>query len=129
MADVMPMQRPAPNPVMERVMGNQGPAVAPQQNHGNVAAAMQMVKTGIEALQKALPMIPMGSPLHQKILSTVKDLSKETTEGGDNQALQMQSLIQMLRQKSQEQPMSALGKLMPGAGGAQPPAMPQPAAA
>jgi hypothetical protein len=104
----------------------------PQGNQGNAAAAMQDVQNAVKMLEKALPMIPMGSPLHEKIHKVTLELSKELTSGQENPALQLQSLVQMMRQSAQSQPMNALGRMYPGAGANTPPATggaptPQPA--
>jgi len=121
-----------PPPAMAAAPAHTGPATMPQGNPGNVAAAMMQVKNAVEMLQKALPSIPMGTPLHEKVLKVTGELVKELSEGGqggENQALQLQSLVQMLRSSQQQQPLSALSKLYPS----QPPspALPQasPAAA
>ena len=88
-----------------------GSGSVPQANHGNQAQAMIAVQNAVKMLEQALPMIPMGSPLHEKIHKVALELSKELTQGEDNPALQMQSLVQMMRHASQQQPMNALSKL------------------
>jgi hypothetical protein len=72
---------------------------------------MLSVRNAVKMLEQALPLIPMGSPMHEKIHKVALELSKELTQGEENPALQMQQLVQMMRQASQQQPMSALGKL------------------
>ena len=99
---------PAPKPAAPAGMG---PATMPQGNQGNQVAAMQMVQNAVKMLEQALPMIPMGSPMHEKIHKVALDLSKEIGQGKENPALQIQSLIQMMRQAGQQQPMSALSKM------------------
>lgn len=110
----MPGQAPAPSPAIAGAPPHAGPATMPQANQGNLAAAMQKVRIGMKALEEALPMIPMGSPLHSKIHKVALDLAKDLPQGDENPALQLQSLVQMLRNSSQQQPMNALSKLMPG---------------
>jgi hypothetical protein len=85
---------------------------------------MMQVKNAVEMLQKALPSIPMGTPLHEKVLKVTGELAKELSQtgGGENQALQLQSLVQQLRSQSQQQPLAALSKLYPSQPGS--PAMP-----
>jgi hypothetical protein len=56
----------------------------------------------------------------QKVTS---ELVKELSQGDENQALQLQSLVQMMRSQSQQQPMSALSRLYPSQ--PQSPALPQ----
>lgn len=122
----IPGMPPSPSPMAP---ANAGPAVMPQGNPGNSALAMVDIQNAVKMLEKSLPMIPMGSPLHTKILTVVKDLAKELGEGGSqpqNQGLNIQSLMQMLKSSAQQPGMGALAKMMPGAGGQTPPAMPQP---
>ncbi len=114
-------------PQLSPAGANAGPAVAPQGNQGNTAAAMLDVQNAIKMLEKSLPMIPLGSPLHTDILNVTKTLSKHITPspGGGGSALELQSLVQMAKQAAQAQPMSALSRLFPSAGGNTPPALPQ----
>lgn len=111
----MPLQMPnAPSPAAPppgAAPAHAGPGTMPQGNQGNQAAAMMSVRNAVKMLEQALPMIPMGSPLHEKIHKVALDLSKELTQGEENPALQLQSLVQMMRSASQQQPMSALSKL------------------
>ena len=117
-----PAPQPATPPGIRQAPPGVGPATAPQGNQGNTAAAMQDIRNAVKMLEKSLPMIPMGSPLHEKIHKVTLDLSKELTQGDENPALQLQSLVQMLRSQQQSQPLSALSRLYPGAQGNTPPA-------
>lgn len=113
-------------PSMAPAAPNMGPGVAQQGNQGNSAAAMIEVTNAVKMLEKALPMIPMGSPIHEKILNFSRDIAKNLTSGDDNQALQINSLIQMARQAAQQAPVSRLAQMFPSGAGAQgAPAMPQ----
>lgn len=108
---------------------NIGPATAPQPNAGNQAAAMNDLRNALSMMEKALPAIPLGSPLHSEILSLTSKLAKHLAPGDGNQGLELQSLLQMARQASQGGPMAALAKMgAPDGGGAAPPAMPAPPA-
>lgn len=108
----MPGQAPAaPTPPPGAAPGHAGPATMPQGNQGNQAKAMLDIRNAVKMLEQALPMIPMGSPLHEKIHKVALDLSKELTQGDENPALQMQQLVQMMRSASQQQPINALSKL------------------
>lgn len=108
----MPGQSPAAAPPAPGgAPAHAGPGTMPQGNHGNQAAAMMSVRNAVKMLEQALPMIPMGSPLHEKIHKVALDLSKEMQQGEENPALQLQSLVQMMRSASQQQPMNALSKL------------------
>lgn len=125
--------QPQMPPTVAPAAAHAGPATMGQGNPGNVASAMMQVKNAVEMLQKALPSIPMGTPLHEKVLKVTSELAKELSQtgGGENQALQLQSLVQQLRSQSQQQPMSALSKLYPSqpSSPAMPPAADAPAQA
>lgn len=109
----MPMPGQLP-PAVSPAAANLGPAVAPQGNQGNVAMALMDVRNAVNLLQKALPMIPLGAPLHAELLDTVKKISKHLTPEGENQGLQMQSLLQMARQSASQPPVAALARMYGG---------------
>src|SRR5882724_245192 len=69
--------------------GGTGGAMSPSPMGGSSAQGMTGVKTGVEALQKALPMLPMGSELHTAILKAITDISKHMDQnmGGGPQAV------------------------------------------
>ncbi len=125
----MPGQAPAsPMPPQGAAPAHAGPAAMPSGNQGNQSKAMLDIRNAVKMLEQALPMIPMGSPLHEKIHKVALDLSKELTQGDENPALQMQQLVQMMRSASQQQPINALSKLSapppntpPATAGAEPP--------
>lgn len=117
---MMPGQAP---PQISAAPPNSGPATMPQGNPGNSAAAMLQVRNAVQMLEKALPSIPMGSPLHSKIMKVTSELVKELSQGDENQALQLQSLVQMMRSQSQQQPTAALTRMFPQT--PQTPALPQ----
>lgn len=101
------------------------PAAPPQQqNQGNAAQAMSLVRNALEMLQKALPMIPMGSPQHEALLKAVSTLSKGMEHNEGNKGVDLQSLLQMARQSSQQSPVQALNRMHPDPTSA--PAMPTP---
>lgn len=109
---------------------NAGPAVAPHGNPGNATQGMGDIKTALDALQKALPAIPMGTELHKAVLDAVSKIGKHMTEAANNPQMKMQNLLQMIQQAKAQQPNAALAGLA-GGGGAPPPAppaMPPPAA-
>ena len=86
---------------------------------------MTSVKLGLEALQKALPALPMGSPLHSSVLKAVADIAKNMNEGGGGgDADKIQQLIAMARSAhAQPSPLAGMmpGGAPPGGGGAPPP--------
>lgn len=87
---------------------------------GNAAQGMAKVKVGLEALQAALPMLPMGGELHADVMKAVSSISKHLAEGGaGGGGDQIQQLLDMIRTaKTQGGPPAA-----PPGGGA-PPAIP-----
>lgn len=89
---------------------------------GNAAQAMALVHTAIDALQRALPGLPMGSELHTAVLRTVTELSRRTNNEQGDKGSQLQALAQMghgLQANPQQQ---ALQRMQPTA--PHPPAMP-----
>jgi hypothetical protein len=84
---------------------------------------MTMVKTGLEALQGALPRLELGSELHASVLKAVSDIAKHMSQGPDDQSEKVQQLAQLARQAQQGGGQAgALAKMMPQPGGGQPPA-------
>lgn len=114
---------------------NIGPVTTPQPHAGNASAAINDVQNAVKMLEKALPAIPMGTPLHAEILAAATKLAKHLGAGSGNEGLELQSLLQMARQASSSAPMAALSRMMPSpqtppampggeaGGGAPPPAM------
>lgn len=98
---------------------------------GSEAQGANLVRMALEALQKALPMIPMGSELHTSVLKSVADISKQVGKVGG--ASDPSAVIQQLAQLAREQKQQAVPPAMmgappgapppppPGAGGAAPP--------
>lgn len=91
-----------------------GPATMPTPMQGSQRQGMSSLKVGLEALQKALPQLPMGSALHQSVLKAVADigkhLEKEGGAGGD-QAGAIQQLMELARAAKTQPNMAAM---MPG---------------
>lgn len=117
----IPGQAPtAPTPAP----ANAGPAAVPQGNQGNLVQAMSLVRNALEMLQKALPMVPMGSPQHADLLKAVAMISKHMEHNEGNKGVDLQSLLQMARQASQQSPVQALNRMHPAPTAA--PAMPTP---
>lgn len=99
-----------------------GATSVPQGNQGNQVQAMSLVRNALEMLQKALPMIPMGSPQHESLLKAVTMLAKGMDHNEGNKGIDLQSLLQMARQSSQQSPVQALNRMSPAPNA--PPAMP-----
>lgn len=101
-----------------------GAATKPQANQGNAAAALIDVRNAVQMLEKALPNIPMGTPLHSDILQVTVKLSKHLKPEEASSGLQIQSLLQQARQTSKSAPMQAMARLYPGQDQSSGPAMP-----
>jgi len=104
------------------------PVAAPQAQHGNAAAALQKVQAALKLLEEAIPGVPMGTPMHAKLLKVITEIAKGVEEVHQDPALQVQQLLQAARAQSQGSPMAALQRMYPGQAPGAPPAMPQPAA-
>ena len=105
------------------------PVAAPQAQPGNASMALQKVKIALQALEEALPGVPLGTPMHTKLLGIVKELAKGLEEVHSDPALQIQQLLQMARSQGQQSPMAALQRMYPGGQPGASPALPPPAAA
>lgn len=134
---MLPPQPGQPPPTMAPPPANVGPGTAPGANPGNMAAAKLDIGNGLKMLQRALPNVPMGSPLHTDILQAVGKISKHMAEEGQQDGgLHANSMMQMIRQQQQQAPQLAAMRSMGGgpSAPAMPPAMapapePEPAAA
>ena len=100
------------------------PATQGQSNPGNIGAAMLDVRNALQMLQRALPNIPMGSPLWKTVHDTVGKLGKDV---GQEQPMSLlnQSALSLIKQRSQNPMAGQMAKMMGGDPNA-PPAMPQP---
>lgn len=80
---------------------------------------MTQLKLGVEALQKALPGLPMGSEMHTAVLKALGDIGKHMKhEGGsEGQPDVMQALVALARQKSAQPQNPMLAQLAGGGGG------------
>lgn len=91
-----------------------GAATAPGPMAGGAAQGLSKVKIGLEALQAALPMLPMGGELHADVMKAVSTISKhlqDQSQGGGNQ---IQQLMEMMRAAKTQPNMAGM---MPGSGG------------
>ena len=122
----MPMNLPPsgglPSP-MTQAPANAGAATMPQANAGNIQAALTKVKAAAKMLQEALPLIPIGSEKHLKLMKIVSELSKEIGEVGEN-SQQVSAALQAAAQNIAKQaPMNNMVRMFGAQQGAgQPPA-------
>lgn len=101
--------------------GGVGGVMAPSPMGGSTASAMTGVKVGVEALQKALPALPMGSELHTAILKAIESISKHIDQGmGGGAGSQIQQLIAMARDAQTQPQRSAMMSMFPPPGGGGP---------
>lgn len=116
--------------------GGQPPGLglpAAQGNPGNAIAGIMKVRQSVKMLEEALAMVPMDSPLHEKILTSVKSLlTAMPDESPDMAGPQQTNLLNLVRQQAQAAPLKALMGAMGGGGapgaGAPPPGGPAAAA-
>lgn len=97
-----------------------GPAVAPHGNPGNVASSLSKLKMAVDALQEALPGIPMGTQLHKNVMSAISNIGKHMSEMQESPQMKAQQLLSMLGQIRAQQPNQALAAMGGGAPGGQP---------
>ena len=100
--------------------GGTGPAMAPGPQMGAAGQGLSQVKTGLEMLQKALPGLPMGDPIHTAVLKAVAEISKHMSQGADDQGDKIQQLVQAARTAQSNPQGAALHNMFPGAGGGSP---------
>ena len=105
-------------------MGGAGPATMPGPMAGSAQQGLAALKVGVEALQKALPQLPMGSALHQSVLKAIGDIGKHMEKegaGGGDQMGAIQQLMELARNAKTQPNMAGM---MPGGAGAPPPPTP-----
>lgn len=135
----MPGSAPTPPPGLGGGMpGAQPPGMGgpmAQSNPGNALAGIMKVRQAIKLLEETLAMVPMESPLHEKILTSVKSLLQAMPdESPDMAGPQQTNLLQIFRNAAQQAPLQALGQAggaggAPGGGAPSSPAGPMAAAA
>src|ERR1700757_4870299 len=89
---------------------------------GVTQQGMNAVKVGMEALQKALPQLPLGSDIHTAVLKALESIGKHLDKGGAGQgdsSAQIQQRGEMMRSARRTPPPA-----MPPGGGDAPPAQP-----
>ena len=111
------MPLPSPQISQQAPTGGTGNASVMQPMLGSGAQALAQVKLGVDALQKALVGLPMGSELHTAILKAVTDITRRMSSGDNDHAAQMQALMAMHRDTQQNPQADAMQRLFPQAGG------------
>lgn len=112
-------------------MGGTGAATAPRPMLGSGAQSLTLVHTGLEALQKSLVGLPMGSKVHTAVLKAVTDISKSMDNEGGDKSSQLQALAAMSRDMQSNPQAAAMQKMFPqapGAAGGAPQPQPTPGA-
>lgn len=110
---------------------NVGPHTIPQNNPGNSKEALVMLTQAAALVGKAIPSVPMGSEMHQKVLKLATDLTKlvgefkEVATKQEQAQMLVQHLMQMRQQGGQPagpmpQPPNAGPAMAPPGGGAPP---------
>jgi hypothetical protein len=120
---MMPPMPGAPPPPMGGA--GTGAATAPGPMAGSAAHGMTSVKIGLEALQKALPQLPMGSELHSDVMKAISNISKHLSDQAGQGGGQIQQLMELMRAAKTGGGQPNMAAMMPGggaaAGGAPPP--------
>jgi hypothetical protein len=112
-----------------QIPGGVGAASAPGPMAGSAQQGMTAVRLAVEALQKALPALPMGTPLHGAVVKAVGDITKHmegSVNSSPDQAAQIQQLMALARQAQMQPQQNAMMNAFPaggagGAGGGPPP--------
>lgn len=92
---------------------------------GMAHQGMAKLKTALTLLQQGIGDLPMGSPMHQKVLKFIVDVSKEMGQQADEQSDVKQQIASMARQGPNPMAQAAMEKMMPpGGGGGGPPGPP-----
>jgi hypothetical protein len=119
-----PFGGPLP-PTMQPAPPGAGPAVAPHGNPGQATQGLGEIQIALQALQKALPSVPMGTEMHKSVLDAIKKIGEHMTEMQNSPQMQIQNLLAMIAKAKQGQPGAGLGG-MAGAGGGAPGGAPPP---
>ena len=116
---------PFGGPIPPTMMGappGAGPATVPHGNPGQTSQGIAQIRMALEALQKALPSVPMGTELHKAVMEAITKIGQHLTEAAQDPQMQMQQLMHMMQQAKAAQPNQALAGI--AGGGQQPPQPP-----
>lgn len=116
-----------PPPGMRPPPANLGPVTVPQHNPGNVMQAVQKLSAALAMIEEAVPMIPMGSPEHERVLKIATDLGKHIGEAKSSITERQATLADAMRNAASQSQMAALSRFAPRPSGpAMPPPVPSP---
>jgi hypothetical protein len=92
------------------------PLAQPSGNPGQAANAVAQIREALQLLQHALPNVPVGSELHDAVLSTITKLTKVAPASEASPGIQKTAAIANAQQTQQEQPMASLMRALGGPG-------------
>jgi hypothetical protein len=122
------MGMPQPPVPPQAPPANAGPATIPQGNPGNIKKAAELLNIALQAMNGALPNIPLGSPVHEKIMKMVIDLQKTMKEAAEDMKGSLQQMKELMMQMKAKQAQAGQAGLAapPNQGPAMPQGMPAP---
>lgn len=98
--------------------GGTGAATASSPMAGVAHQGIAGVKAALELLQKSVAQLPLGTPLHHKVLKFIADVSKDMGEQAQGADDVKQQVAQMARQGPNPNAAAAMSKLFPPQAGA-----------
>ena len=107
-------------PGMGAPPGNLGGVTIPQSNPGNIKSAMEKLHGAAQLINDAIPSIPLGSEIHEKVLKLATELNKLIGSAKEHHQGTVQTMLQAIQQMKQNPQMGALQ------GGGAPPQQPAP---
>jgi hypothetical protein len=106
----------------------EGPQVS-SPGPGNIGQGLMQLKTAVDMIQAALPLLPAGSQQHKDALKAVTSLSRHLPQGQPTAGAQQTQLGDVLRQTIRNALMQRIMQRGSGDGGGQPsPSTPLPGA-
>lgn len=97
-----------------------GGVTAPTAQMGTAVSGMALVHTAVSQLQAALSKIPMGTPFHTAVAKAIVDVSKHMHPDDKNQAVDVNSMANTLKERVAQGPQDAINRLYPQSKPAQP---------
>lgn len=77
-------------------------------NHGNELKGAQLTGTALSLLSLAIPLVGVGSPLGQELLSSMQRIAKKLPPGVTTQTGEKNSLEQLMQRQQQVGPQIAM---------------------